>query len=175
MTQSYDSLSLISTPRPYRSLFAFGAFLFLFLVIVFFGSRVAAAYGAFGVWSPTFEFSLYRFIVISLLPFLFNACMGAFFGMLIYRSLRRDLYLSRGMHKARHFSFSLYGFFAWCLIFNLPMLILALQSHQFSGIHWPPYTLYAPVSRELVIFIPMGNLGSLFGLFFGGFVAGFEK
>lgn len=131
-------------------------------------------YRQIGLRSVAYDFFLYRVIVMSLLPFLFNLMAGAYLGSLFGRQSLLGLY-------ARHTARSVSGVrlrkiliallvLLWWGLFNLPQLVQGVPDGG-GGRSWPPPFWFPPVARELLFFFMMGNFG-FFGGLCGGIVLG---
>ena len=145
--------------------FSAGALVF-FLVISFyiFTRSVATFYKEFGLYSPTYDVYLYRFVMFCLLSFFFNAAFGGYFGLTFFRKMSKGSESpNRKVPLFPMVNLGLLGFFAWCILFNVPSILVSLADGEHRG--WPPRTLPASIYCEMFLFIPMGNLGAFIGFF----------
>jgi len=159
-------------PRHSFSLAGF-SFVVLFFVAIFLATITArnlmmSAVGTwrmFGFHSPSNEFYLYRYLLFAVLPLGFNLMFGFYFALRFYGCAHS------GENHARAWGL-LALFIGWLFVFNLPVLL----SYTGTGrLHWPPLSLYLPVYTELILFMPMGNLGALLGFSLGGVLAHFRR
>ena len=157
-----------SDPRP-LPLTARFSFVVFFFVTIFLGTIAVrdltlSAFGTwrlFGFYSPSNEFYLHRYLTFAVLPLGFNLAFGFYFALCFYRCVHSG----EGYWRA----WGLLAFFmAWVILFNLPVLLTYLREGR---VQWPPRALYTPVYTELILFMPMGNLGALLGFAAGGVTA----
>lgn len=119
-------------------------------------------YQTFGFYSPSYDVNLYRFVMFGLIPFGFNAAFCGYFGLAFFRRMVRFGDSREGVKGAlRILNAGLYGFVAWCVLFNVPSIAISLGEGWHRG--WPPRSLPSAIYYEMLLFYPMGNLGAFSG------------
>ena len=154
----------MSSDRPPLSPRTVSLVLFLFIA-VFLGTvavralvrSIVGTYETFGFYSPTADFYLYRYMLFAVLPFGFNLVFGCYFALWFHGGGRRAWS-------------GLALFVLWVVAFNIPLFLTGEFTVWPPRFEWPPSSLFLPVYSELVLFIPMGNLGAVLGYSVGGLI-----
>jgi hypothetical protein len=144
------------------------AFLFFLAGVFVFLVRARIVYRNFGLFSPTYGIHFYRFALFSLLPFIYNALFGAYFGLLFSRGIGRcEESKALELRKPpKALNAGLVGLFAWVILFNFPRIWNAITGGRFFLSLWPTRPFLADaIGVEMRLFFSMGNLGAFCGFF----------
>ena len=125
-------------------------------------------YHVFGVDNPIQEFKLWRFLLLSILPFGFNLVFGVFFGLkyLDFDRERAEREASGDRVPYRILNPALLVLLLWWGLFNAPLFLTGDSGKQSLFPSWPPDSFYEPIQNYLGLFFFMGN-GALGAGFLG--------
>jgi len=170
-------LSRPVSPHLITLLFGLTALFFLARSLLILVVHTIGFHRILGFHSISYDFYLSRFVLFSILPWGFNAIFATLFGMSFGKRIGLGIQPESPRLVARLLRLAppLLAYLAWWLVFNLPAFLQGDASSQGAAHTFPPRLWFAPVAREMSLFVQMGNYGLFTGFPLGVALQGLRR